>query len=137
MLILPYFYCYFRGSCSNNRRNWVYETGAVRYLTSSDDHGAGKSKKVRSGSESRSGSQSSRSRSPTRSTTGSPPSSDSSTRSDSPRSARVSVQSTVAPPVQQTASSTLAVYSEDRRPLAICVRNLPTRSSGEYLKVFI
>ena len=31
-----------------------------------------------------------------------------------------------------TNSSSPAVHSEDRRPLAICVRNLPARSSGKY-----
>lgn len=40
----------------------------------------------------------------------------------------VTLQSAVSTP--HTNNSSPAVHSEDRRPLAICVRNLPARSSG-------
>lgn len=41
----------------------------------------------------------------------------------------VALQSTVSAPHANNVSP--AVQSEDRRPLAICVRNLPIRSSGK------
>ncbi|CAG2068916.1 unnamed protein product, partial [Timema podura] len=42
----------------------------------------------------------------------------------------VALQSTVSAPHANNINQ--AVHSEDRRPLAICVRNLPVRSSGEF-----
>jgi len=44
----------------------------------------------------------------------------------------VALQSAVSAPHANNVSP--AVQSEDRRPLAICVRNLPIRSSGKGIK---
>jgi hypothetical protein len=45
----------------------------------------------------------------------------------------VALQSAVSAPHANNISP--AVQSEDRRPLAICVRNLPIRSSGKGIKI--
>ncbi|KAF5296514.1 hypothetical protein FQR65_LT01503 [Abscondita terminalis] len=96
---------------------------------SSDSQSTKKKTKSRSGSRSVSPSGSASSRSPTRSRSQSSSSSSSSTTSQassstgSPKSRRVALS--VNQPV---------VHSDDRRPLAICVRNLPLRSSDTSLK---
>lgn len=43
------------------------------------------------------------------------------------------VQSAVSAPHQNNSSN----HSDDTRPLVICVRNLPIRSSGEYFVLFV
>lgn len=102
-----------------------------------------KKKKSRSGSESPSCGGSASSRSQSRS-----PSSCSSTNSHSSNSQTSSspvsgsdpsrsrnIQSAVSTPATNSSSnSNPAVHSEDNRPLAICVRNLPSRSSDTSLK---
>ncbi|KAJ6633613.1 Protein split ends, partial [Pseudolycoriella hygida] len=98
-------------------------------------------KKSRSGSESPCGGSTS-SRSHSRS-----PSSCSSTNSASSNSNETSspvsgsdpsrsrhLQSAVSTPATNSSNSNPAVHSEDNRPLAICVRNLPSRSSDTSLK---
>lgn len=47
----------------------------------------------------------------------------------------VALQSAVSAPHANNVSP--AVQSEDRRPLAICVRNLPIRSSGKALILYV
>ena len=47
----------------------------------------------------------------------------------------VALQSAVSAPHANNVSP--AVQSEDRRPLAICVRNLPIRSSGKGINPFM
>ncbi|XP_026472538.1 LOW QUALITY PROTEIN: protein split ends [Ctenocephalides felis] len=96
--------------------------------------------KSRSGSESPGGSISSsrsRSRSRSRSASRSPSrSSCSSSRSGSSSESRASSspRSSRAPPSSAAQTAGPAVHSDDRRPLAICVRNLPARSSDTSLK---
>jgi RNA recognition motif. (a.k.a. RRM, RBD, or RNP domain) len=106
-----------------------------------------KKKKSRSGSESpgsvssRSHSRSPSSSSSTNSTTSNSNASSSSpiSGSDHPRNSR-NLQSAVSAPVSNSSNSSSsgtqnpAVHSEDNRPLAICVRNLPARSSDTSLK---
>lgn len=89
--------------------------------------------KSRSGSRTPSPSGSNSSRSPSRSR------SRSSSTSSSSSTSRGSSSPTSSPPtrgrIQPSAThSALVVHSEDRRPLAICVRNLPARSSDTSLK---
>ncbi|KAF5270738.1 hypothetical protein FQA39_LY01476 [Lamprigera yunnana] len=99
---------------------------------SSDSQSTKKKTKSRSGSRSVSPSGSVSSRSPTRSRSQSSSSSSSSTTSQassstsSPKSRRVALSA--------NASHQPVVHSDDRRPLAICVRNLPLRSSDTSLK---
>ncbi|KAK4873892.1 hypothetical protein RN001_013252 [Aquatica leii] len=99
---------------------------------SSDSQSTKKKTKSRSGSRSVSPSGSASTRSPTRSRSQSSSSSSSSTTSQassstsSPKSRRVALSA--------NASHQPVVHSDDRRPLAICVRNLPLRSSDTSLK---
>lgn len=136
---------------TGQRRNWQLELS--RFPAESGDSAGSVVKRKQSGSESRSGSQSSRSRSPparspTHSSSPSARSSGSSERSTSPAAvadskARLQPQTTLTPPTSTvstvssgaavSSAATLPVYSDDRRPLAICVRNLPTRSSGMHV----
>lgn len=99
---------------------------------SSDSQSTKKKTNSRSGSRSVSPSGSASSRSPTRSRSQSSSSSTSSTTSQassstsSPKSRRIAAAG--------NASHQPVVHSDDRRPLAICVRNLPLRSSDTSLK---
>uniref|UniRef100_A0A1B6D8R2 Msx2-interacting protein n=1 Tax=Clastoptera arizonana TaxID=38151 RepID=A0A1B6D8R2_9HEMI len=88
-----------------------------------------------SGSRSRSSSSSSQSGSSSCSSASSSPVSDKSCSTHSHHGSLrsgVTLQSAVSTP--HTNNSSPAVHSEDRRPLAICVRNLPARSSDTSLK---
>ncbi|XP_075238533.1 spen family transcriptional repressor split ends isoform X2 [Lycorma delicatula] len=88
-----------------------------------------------SGSRSRSSSSSSQSGSSSCSSASSSPASDKSCSTHSHHGSLrsgVTLQSAVSTPHTNTSSP--AVHSEDRRPLAICVRNLPARSSDTSLK---
>lgn len=99
-----------------------------------------KKKKSRSGSESPCGdsiTSRSNSRSPSCSSTnsGSSHSHGSSSPTSSDKSRVRNLQSAVSTPATNSSSnSNPAVHSEDNRPLAICVRNLPSRSSDTSLK---
>lgn len=99
-----------------------------------------KKKKSRSGSESPCGDSTtsrSNSRSPSCSSTnsGSSHSHGSSSPTSSDKSRVRNLQSAVSTPATNSSSnSNPAVHSEDNRPLAICVRNLPSRSSDTSLK---
>ncbi|XP_044758734.1 protein split ends-like isoform X3 [Coccinella septempunctata] len=98
--------------------------GSERRGTS--DQSTKKKTKSRSGSRSPSPSGSTSSRSPSRSR------SRSSSSSSSSSTSRTSSTST--PKSRRTAANSHLAHSDDRRPLAICVRNLPLRSSDTSLK---
>jgi len=137
-------------SCSENRRNSevsIESMAVTSKIVASTVNINSKKKKSRCGSESPcGGSNSSRSHSRSPSSCSSTNSSGSSSNgsSSSPgggpemsRSTR-SLQSAVSAPSSNSAPigtfANPAVHSEDNRPLAICVRNLPARSSDTSLK---
>ncbi|KAB0802253.1 hypothetical protein PPYR_04439 [Photinus pyralis] len=116
----------------NSETGYGTTTSDTNDRRSSDSQSTKKKTKSRSGSRSISPSGSTSSRSPTRSRSQSSSSSSSSTTShassstSSPKSRRVALSG--------NASHQPVVHSDDRRPLAICVRNLPLRSSDTSLK---
>lgn len=145
-----------RGHRSALATPWPYEAATTRYTTnqptdatyvstppviepterrSSSDTQIVKKKstKSRSGSRTPSPSGSTSSRSPSRSRSRSSSSSSSSTTSRG-SSSPTSSPRTRGGRVQSSVSAAPPVHSEDRRPLAICVRNLPARSSDTSLK---
>lgn len=137
--------------------SWPYDSTSARYTTSGQsadsaytnaapvpELGERRSsadvqvikKKSRSGSGSRtpSPSGSTSSRSPSRSRSRSSTSSSSSSTSRGGSSSPTSSPRTRGSRIQSAVSAAPPVHSEDRRPLAICVRNLPARSSDTSLK---
>lgn len=87
-----------------------------------------------SGDSSRSHSRSPSSCSSTNSTTSNSNESGSPGSSTEPSSRTRNLQSAVSAPTPNTSNPNPVVHSEDNRPLAICVRNLPARSSDTSLK---
>lgn len=122
----------------DSSRTYNSETGYATTPTdttdrrSSDSLSTKKKTKSRSGSRSVSPSGSTSSRSPTRSRSQSSSSSSSSTTSQASSSTSSPKSRRIAP--SANSSHQPVVHSDDRRPLAICVRNLPLRSSDTSLK---
>ncbi|XP_024220048.1 protein split ends isoform X3 [Halyomorpha halys] len=135
---------------SSRSGTWTYDSPSPRYPPSTPDISYQepapiivhkKHSKSRSGSDtgsnssrSRSSSASSQSGSSTCSTASSSPASEKSCSTH--HSQQSNIRSSGAQPsaANHTNSNSPAVHSEDRRPLAICVRNLPARSSDTSLK---
>ncbi|KRT84470.1 RNA binding protein, partial [Oryctes borbonicus] len=115
---------------NNQNSDTGYSTAPSENSDRRTEQSTKKKTKSRSGSRSPSPSGSTSSRSPSRSRSRSSSSSSSSSTSRA-TSSTGSPKSRRAPAGNQYQS---AVHSEDRRPLAICVRNLPCRSSDTSLK---